>query len=247
MEASNRADDFVPAGLASLGIEADEVDLAVMGAAHQMFWPAIRELLALDTSGVEPERCPDLSKAPETAVSALDLPLRDQAAAIAAGEVDPAELLEATLARIEERNPAVNAVVETFPERSREMLAAAPDGPLRGVPVVIKDEWPLPWRAQRFGAAEMLAADRAGRVRPLPRPARRRRGDRRRRQHARARAPAAPATPPSTGRPATPGTPSAARAAPPAAPPPRSRRASSPARSAPTGSARSASPPPTAG
>lgn len=88
----------------------------------------------------------------------LDLGLRAQAAAIAAGELDPAELLEAALARIEERNPAVNAVVETFPERSREMLAAAPEGPLRGVPVVVKDEWPLPWRAQRFGAAEMLAA-----------------------------------------------------------------------------------------
>jgi hypothetical protein len=64
MEASNSADDFVPAGLASLGIEADEVDLAVMGAAHQMFWPAILELLSLDTSGVEVERCPDLSRAP---------------------------------------------------------------------------------------------------------------------------------------------------------------------------------------
>jgi aspartyl-tRNA(Asn)/glutamyl-tRNA(Gln) amidotransferase subunit A len=87
--------------------------------------------------------------------AALDLSLREQAAAIATGDVDPAELLEATLARIEQRNPALNAVVETFPERSREMLAAAPDGPLRGVPVVIKDEWPLPWRAQRFGAAEL--------------------------------------------------------------------------------------------
>ena len=87
----------------------------------------------------------------------LDLPLREQAAAIAAGEADAGELLEAVLARIEERNPALNAVVETFPERSREMLAAAPPGPLHGVPVVIKDEWPLPWRAQRFGAADMLA------------------------------------------------------------------------------------------
>jgi len=87
----------------------------------------------------------------------LDLSLRQQAAAIAAGDLDPAELLDATLARIEERNPALNAVVETFPERSREMLAAAPRGPLYGVPIVIKDEWPLPWRAQRFGAAEMLA------------------------------------------------------------------------------------------
>jgi Asp-tRNA(Asn)/Glu-tRNA(Gln) amidotransferase A subunit family amidase len=90
-------------------------------------------------------------------MSALDLSLRAQAAAIAAGELDPAELLEAALARIEQRNPAINAIVETFPERSREMLAAAPDGPLRGVPVAIKDEWPLPWRAQRFGAADMLA------------------------------------------------------------------------------------------
>lgn len=95
-------------------------------------------------------------------MSALDLTLRGQAAAIAAGEVDPGELLEETLARIEIRNPALGAIVETFPERSREMLAAAPPGPLHGVPVAIKDEWPLPWRAQRFGAAEMLAEARPG-------------------------------------------------------------------------------------
>jgi Asp-tRNA(Asn)/Glu-tRNA(Gln) amidotransferase A subunit family amidase len=92
----------------------------------------------------------------------LDVGLRAQAAAIAAGEVDAAELLEATLERIEQRNPALNAVVETFPERSREMLAAAPAGPLHGVPVVIKDEWPLPWRAQRFGAAQLLARTAPG-------------------------------------------------------------------------------------
>jgi aspartyl-tRNA(Asn)/glutamyl-tRNA(Gln) amidotransferase subunit A len=95
-------------------------------------------------------------------VSALDLSLREQAAAITAGDVDSAELLDAALARIEERNPAINAIVETFPERSREMLAAAPTGPLHGVPVVLKDEWPLPWRAQRFGAAEMLTPTEPG-------------------------------------------------------------------------------------
>ncbi|HET7443363.1 MAG TPA: amidase [Solirubrobacterales bacterium] len=92
----------------------------------------------------------------------LDLSLRGQAAAVAAGEADPAELLDAALTRIEQRNPAINAVVETFPERSREMAANAPDGPLHGVPVVIKDEWPLPWRAQRFGAAEMIAPSAPG-------------------------------------------------------------------------------------
>jgi hypothetical protein len=64
MDAGDRADEFIPAGLASLGIEADETDLAVMNAAHRMFWPAIRELLSFDTSEIEPERQPDLSKAP---------------------------------------------------------------------------------------------------------------------------------------------------------------------------------------
>jgi indoleacetamide hydrolase len=88
-------------------------------------------------------------------VSALDLPLREQAAGIAAGELDPGELLDACSSRIEERNPDLNAVVATFPERSREMLERAPDGPLRGVPVLIKDEWPLPWRAERVGAASV--------------------------------------------------------------------------------------------
>ena len=64
MEGAAPADDFIPAGLASLGIEADEVDLAVMGAVHQLLWPPILELLALDTEGLEPERCPDMSRAP---------------------------------------------------------------------------------------------------------------------------------------------------------------------------------------
>lgn len=64
MQASDRAEDFAPAGLASLGIEADEVDLAVINAAHQMFWPAILRLLSMDLGELEPERDPDLSRAP---------------------------------------------------------------------------------------------------------------------------------------------------------------------------------------
>ncbi|HEU4980354.1 MAG TPA: amidase [Solirubrobacterales bacterium] len=83
---------------------------------------------------------------------ALDLGLRRQAAAVAEGEVDPAELLDACLERIERRNPDLNAIVAIFPDRSRQMLEEAPEGPLRGVPVVIKDEWPLPWRGHTFGA-----------------------------------------------------------------------------------------------
>jgi hypothetical protein len=65
MEGAASADQFVPAGLAALGIEADETDLAVMGAVHQLIWPPLLELLALDTEGVEVERRPDMSRAPE--------------------------------------------------------------------------------------------------------------------------------------------------------------------------------------
>ena len=64
MESPDRAEQFIPAGLASLGIEADETDLAVMNAVHAMFWPPICDLLALDLGPLEPERDEDLSRAP---------------------------------------------------------------------------------------------------------------------------------------------------------------------------------------
>jgi hypothetical protein len=64
MEGSDRAEDFIASGLSLLGIEADEVDMAVMNATHQLLWPPLTEMLALDTSEVVPELNPDLSKAP---------------------------------------------------------------------------------------------------------------------------------------------------------------------------------------
>ena len=64
MEASHGADDFIPATLAAFGVEADEIELAVMRVAHETFWPPILELLALDTSEAAPEPDPDLSQAP---------------------------------------------------------------------------------------------------------------------------------------------------------------------------------------
>jgi Asp-tRNA(Asn)/Glu-tRNA(Gln) amidotransferase A subunit family amidase len=79
-----------------------------------------------------------------------DLTLHEQAAALAGGELDPAELLRATLERIAER-PETNSVAATFPEESERMLAEAPDGPLKGVPILVKDMFTLPWRAPRDG------------------------------------------------------------------------------------------------
>ncbi|HEY8639164.1 MAG TPA: hypothetical protein VIL53_01520 [Solirubrobacterales bacterium] len=65
MPTSGDFEAFVPAGLASLGIEVDEVDLAVMRATHELYWPAIAGLLELEFSGVEPEPAADLSRPPE--------------------------------------------------------------------------------------------------------------------------------------------------------------------------------------
>lgn len=103
-----------------------------------------------------------------TADHPQDLSLREQAAAIARGELDPGDLLEATLARIEERDGELNSVVAVFPEESRRMLAQAPPGPLHGVPVAIKDMFALPWRAPRDGSPhEQLPAGESGVYRRL--------------------------------------------------------------------------------
>jgi hypothetical protein len=61
---SARSDDFIDGGLAALGIEADEIERAVIDASHQLFWPGILELLERDLGDVELERDPDLSSAP---------------------------------------------------------------------------------------------------------------------------------------------------------------------------------------
>jgi hypothetical protein len=65
MPASGDFEAFVPAGLASLGIEADEVELAVMRAAHETYWPALSALMEVDLHGVESESPADMSQAPQ--------------------------------------------------------------------------------------------------------------------------------------------------------------------------------------
>jgi Asp-tRNA(Asn)/Glu-tRNA(Gln) amidotransferase A subunit family amidase len=81
-----------------------------------------------------------------------DLSLREQAEAIAARDLDPKEVLDATLQRIEERDPALQSFAATFPDESHRMLAEAPAGPLHGVPIAVKDMFALPWRAPRDGS-----------------------------------------------------------------------------------------------
>ena len=59
---------------------------------------------------------------------------------VARGEVSALEVLEAALAAIDASNPDLNAVIARRDDAARaEVTAGLPDGPLRGVPYLIKD------------------------------------------------------------------------------------------------------------
>jgi len=58
-------------------------------------------------------------------------------------EVSPEELLEEAISRTEARNPSLRAVVVKMYEEARGVLARGlPEGPLRGVPFLLKDLYP---------------------------------------------------------------------------------------------------------
>ena len=63
-----------------------------------------------------------------------------QAELVRRGEASPAELVDAAIARIEALNPQLNAVITPLFDKAREAAAGdLPDGPFRGVPMLLKD------------------------------------------------------------------------------------------------------------
>ena len=63
-----------------------------------------------------------------------------QAARVRSGEVTPLELVDAAISRVEELNPALNAVVTPLFDSAREAARGPlPEGPLKGVPYLLKD------------------------------------------------------------------------------------------------------------
>ena len=72
----------------------------------------------------------------------FDLALLDataQAEMVRNGEVSPTELVEAAIARVEQVNPALNAIIHERFDRALDEAADVRDGPFRGVPIVVKD------------------------------------------------------------------------------------------------------------
>src|SRR5215469_4625039 len=63
-----------------------------------------------------------------------------QADLVRSGEMSPKDLVEAAIARIEAVNPQLDAVIRTRFDQARAQAAGTlPDGPFRGVPILLKD------------------------------------------------------------------------------------------------------------
>ncbi|HEX9970301.1 MAG TPA: amidase family protein, partial [Acidimicrobiales bacterium] len=70
----------------------------------------------------------------------MELDAWETAELVRRGDASPAEVVDAAIERIERRNPELNAViVDRFEAARKEAAGDLPDGPLRGVPWVVKD------------------------------------------------------------------------------------------------------------
>jgi amidase len=64
----------------------------------------------------------------------------EQARLVREGEASPSELLEDAIARVEQLNPQLNSVIHPLFDEAREQASGElPDGPFRGVPMLVKD------------------------------------------------------------------------------------------------------------
>ncbi len=82
-----------------------------------------------------------------------------QAQLVRDGKVKAVELVEAAIARIEAFNGQLNAVITPTFELAREMaLQPLPDGPLCGVPFLLKD-FGAEWAGVRFTEGSNFAGD----------------------------------------------------------------------------------------
>jgi amidase len=80
-------------------------------------------------------------------------PATELAGMVRSGEVSARELVEASLERIEELNPALNAFVQVDAERARG--PAPPQRPFAGVPVAIKNNRPVQGLRLTYGCSLM--------------------------------------------------------------------------------------------
>jgi amidase len=85
-------------------------------------------------------------------------PATELAAMVRSGEISSCELVEISLARIEELNPALNAFVDIDAERAlatAECVGAGDERPFAGVPIAIKNNRPVQGLRLTYGCSLM--------------------------------------------------------------------------------------------
>ena len=134
--------------LGAIGIEIDDADIPLVVRVDERM---LHQFEALDAADPVVSRSSRSTRA-ERPDPPAGLALRDQAQAIRSGDLDADDLLDATLARIAERDGELNSTPCHVPDESHRMVDVAPVVLLHGVPVTIKDMF-----ACRRGAAPATA------------------------------------------------------------------------------------------
>ena len=83
-----------------------------------------------------------------------DLSIAAARAEVAVGHLEPAELVEAVLARVAARDGELNAYLHVDGDAALAAARAAPPGPLRGIPVCVKDVIDVAGMPTTAGTAE---------------------------------------------------------------------------------------------
>ena len=97
-------------------------------------------LLSPGTAGAEELSGEGSMSAASHLLAVLELDATAQAELVRDGELTAAELVDLSIARIEKLDPQVNAVIhEHFARAREEARGPLPDGPFRGVPILLKD------------------------------------------------------------------------------------------------------------
>jgi amidase len=90
-----------------------------------------------------------------------------QAELVRSGQLSPRELVDAAIARIEQLDPELNAVIHPTFDKAQAAADSPdlPDGPFRGVPMLIKDLWPATaGDPHHLGVKALKAANHIGEV-----------------------------------------------------------------------------------
>lgn len=97
-------------------------------------------LCALESSGTQRRQVAQIARCSRLVKDYIEHDATTLAELVAHRDVSPSELVEAAIQAVESVNPQLNAVIHRMYDHARQLAKSdLPDGPFRGVPMVVKD------------------------------------------------------------------------------------------------------------